>query len=96
MRSPPTCLDARAEVEQVLAGCCADTLSDPAARLEPAMVLLARRLSPGQLGPALRQLVEALLPDGSDGDDSDPYFFELRALLDGDVDVSGHLDPETG
>lgn len=43
-------LAARAEVEQVLAGCCADTLSDPAARLEPALVLLARRLAPATSG----------------------------------------------
>lgn len=28
--------------------------------------------------------------------DSDPYYFELRELLDGDVDVSAHLTPEVG
>jgi len=89
-------LAARAEVAEVLAGCCADTTSTPAKRLEPALVLLARRLSPGHLGPALRWLLEALLPDGSDGDDRDHYYFELRELLDGDVDVRGHLTPEVG
>jgi len=89
-------LAARAEADAVLQACAADTTASPACRLEPAFVLLARRLAPGHLGPALRQLIEALLPDGSDGLDSDPYFFELRELLDGDVDVRGHLTPEVG
>lgn len=92
----PALLAARAEVKRLLQACVADRTASPAARLEPALVLLARRIAPGQLGPALRQLIEALLPDGSDGLDADPYFFELRELLDGDVDVRGHLDPETG
>lgn len=88
-------LAARAEAAEVLDACCADTTGEPAARLEPALVLLARRLTPGHLGPALRWLLDALLPDGSAGDD-DPYYFELRELLDGDVDVRGHLSPEVG
>ena len=92
----PALLTARAEVDRLLQACVADRTASPAARLEPALVLLARRIAPGQLGPALRQLIEAPLPDGSDGLDADPYFFELRELLDGDVDVRGHLDPETG
>jgi hypothetical protein len=53
-------------------------------------VLPARRVTPSQLGPGLRQLLEALLTDGADGVGRDPYFFELRDLLDGDVDIRGH------
>jgi hypothetical protein len=92
----PELLAARDEAAAVLQACVADVVATPAARLEPALVLLARRLSPGQLGPALRQLLEAVLPDGSDGLDRDPYYLELRQLLDGDVDLRGHLDAETG
>jgi hypothetical protein len=89
-------LTARAAAQAVLQACVADTTAGPAQRLEPALVLLAGQLAPSHLGPALRQLLEALLPDGSDGVDRDPYFFELRELLDGDVDVRGHLTPEVG
>ena len=86
----------RAADEAVLASCCADVTAVPAARLEPAFVLLAERLSPGQLGSALRLLLDPLQPDGTDQPDRDPYYLELRILADGDVDLRGLLDPETG
>ena len=86
----------RAADGAVLAGCCADVTAAPAARLEPAFVLLAERLSPGQLGSALRLLLDPLQPDGTDLPDRDPYYLELRILADGDVDLRGLLDPETG
>ena len=80
----------------VLAACCADPTAAPDARLEPAFVLLAERLSPGQLGAALRLLLQPLHPDGTDTPPPDPYYLELRILADGDVDRRGLLDPETG
>ncbi len=89
-------LAAREQAAEILSGCLADATAAPSQRLEPAVVLLAQRLPASHLGPGLRQLLEALLPDGSDGVDRDPYFFELRELLDGDVDVRGHLAPEVG
>jgi hypothetical protein len=99
--SPDTQDEARlraqaADDQQVLDACCADVLAPPADRLEPAFVLLARRLPAGLLGWALRTLIDPLLPDGTDTDTHDPYYLELRPLLDGDVDLRGHLDPETG
>jgi hypothetical protein len=92
----PDLLAARARAQTVLEECVADRTGSPAQRLEPALVLLAEQLASSHLGPALRQLLEALLPDGSDGPERDLYFFELRELLDGDVDVRGHLTPEVG
>ena len=92
----PDLLAARAESARVLEACAADVTAAPARRLEPALVLLASHVTASHLGPGLRQLLEALLPDGADGVDRDPYFFELRELLDGDVDVRGHLTPEVG
>ncbi len=80
----------------LLETCCAATTRTPAQRLEPAFVLLAERLPAGLLGWALRCLVDPLLPDGTEDDPADPYYLELRPLLDGDVDVRGHLDAETG
>ena len=59
-------------------------------------MLLARRLPPAQLASALRMLLDPLQPDGTDQDDHDPYYLELRILADGDVDIRGLLDPETG
>lgn len=84
------------EDEALLEQCCQDVLVPPAQRLEPAFVLLAQRLPAGLLAWALRMLVDPLLPDGNDQGDVDPYYLELRPLLDGDVDVRGHLDAETG
>ena len=91
-------LTQRAADQSVLDACCADTLTAPAARMEPAFVLLAERLSPADLPAALRTLLDPLQPDGTDTDtdQTDPYYFELRTLLDGDVDLRGHLDAETG
>ena len=68
----------------------------PAPRCEPGLVLLARRLTPNLLGTALRQLVQAIQPDGTDAPAADPYFLQLRPLLDGDWDLLGLLDPATG
>ena len=59
-------------------------------------MLLARRLPPAQLASALQMLLDPLQPDGSDQGEHDPYYLELRILADGDVDIRGLLDPETG
>ncbi len=89
-------LTVRSEVQAVTAACCADLTSTPAARLEPALLLLARHLAPGLLGVALTQLLDALLPDGIDAPDESDYYLHLQPLLDGDWDLRGLLDPETG
>jgi hypothetical protein len=94
-------LVAHAADDQAVLDACGDNIAAaPAARLEPAFVLLARRLPAGLLGWALRTLIDPLLPDGTDSDTTsntaDPYYLELRPLLDGDVDLRGHLDAETG
>jgi hypothetical protein len=86
----------RAADQQVLAACVADTGAAPAVRVEPAFVLLAERLPAAQLGSALRLLLDPLQPDGTDLPAADPYYLELRVLADGDVDIRGLLDPETG
>jgi hypothetical protein len=86
----------RAADAAVLAGCCTDTTAAPAVRMEPAFVLLAERLPAAQLGSALRLLLDPLHPDGTDTPQTDPYYLELRILADGDVDLRGLLDPETG
>ena len=59
-------------------------------------MLLARRLPPAQLASALQMLLDPLQPDGTDQGEHDPYYLELRILADGDVDIRGLLDPETG
>ncbi len=92
----PHALAVRAELATVTAAVCAATTATPAARLEPAVLLLARHLSPGLLGPSLGYLLDALLPDGIDLPDPDEYYLHLQPLLDGDWDLRGHLDPETG
>jgi len=71
-------------------------LATPAGRLEPAVLLLARHLAPGLLRPALGYLLDALFPDGIDLPDANEYYLHLQPLLDGDWDLRGHLDPETG
>ena len=89
----------REQVEQdaaALQRCVDDDLTRPAARVEPALVLLAQHVAPAQLGWALRALLDPLQPDGSDGDAPDPCYLELRPLPGGDVDVRGLLDAETG
>ena len=86
----------RAADQALLAACAADTTTAPATRIEPAFVLLAERLPPAQLASALRLLLDPLQPDGTDQPDTDPYYLELRTLADGDVDLRGLLDPETG
>jgi hypothetical protein len=91
-----TVLAQRAADEAVLTACAADTTSDAAAQLEPAFVLLAERLPAAQIGSALRLLLDPLRPDGTDQPEADPYYLELRTLADGDVDLRGLLDPETG
>ncbi len=92
----PHALAVRAELAAVTTAACAATTATPAARLEPAVLLLARHLAPGLLGPSLGYLLDALLPDGIDLPDADEYFLRLQPLLDGDWDLRGHLDPETG
>ena len=84
------------EAEPVLQDCADATTCAPADRLAPAFVLLAEHLTPTWLSTALRSLVDPLLPDGSEGDGLDPYYVELRPLYDGDWDLRGLLDSETG
>ena len=92
----PQSLAQRRADREVLAQAAARVDLDAAARIEPALVLLARRLAPNLLGHALRQLVEAIQPDGHDTPVADPYFVQLRPLMDGDWDLLGLLDPATG
>ncbi len=94
---PASLLAARAAASAVLQRCVAATAAAPADRLEPALVVLAEQLTPNMLGWALRSLIDPLLPDGTDGrGEPDPYYLELRPLYDGDWDLRGLLDPETG
>ena len=91
-----TVLAQRAADTAVLTACAADTTTPPATRIEPAFVLLAERLPTAHLASALRLLLDPLQPDGTDQPETDPYYLELRTLADGDVDLRGLLDPETG
>jgi hypothetical protein len=92
----PLMLTVRAELAAVTATSCAATSAPPDTRLEPAVLLLARHLAPGLLGAALDYLLDALLPDGTDLPAPAEYYLHLQPLLDGNWDLRGHLDPETG
>lgn len=83
----------RAQVDAVVDACLADTLSPPADRLAPALLLLAEHLPAGQLGWALAQLLD---PDEPGPPQRSRFFLALQPLLDGEWDLRGHLDPETG
>jgi hypothetical protein len=69
-------------------------------RLEQAFLVLARIIAPGQLKPALQQLVDALLPiqlDQDALDDERNRHVELTKDPDRPgYDLRGHLDDETG
>jgi len=60
------------------------------------LLLLARETSPGLLGWSLDYLLDALVPDSIDQPDQRDYHLELVPVLDGDWDLRGHLDHETG
>ncbi|MBC7678112.1 MAG: hypothetical protein H7233_03845, partial [Pseudorhodobacter sp.] len=61
-RLPAATLAVRAQVEQVLTRCLAETEARPVDRLEPAVLLVARYHPAGQLGWALKVLADALDP----------------------------------
>jgi len=92
----PAAAAVRADLATVTAQCLAATGLPPADRLEPALLLLARHLPPGGIGGALELLLNALQPDRIDTPTDADYFLQLTPMLDGDWDLRGHLDPETG
>ena len=79
----------------VLAGCAGNTTVGPGARMEPALVLLARRLTPNLLDRALGYLLDAIQPAPAPGDDAH-YYLHLSPLPGGDWDLRGVLEPEAG
>ena len=96
-RQPTTAqLALRAELARTVTDALADALSTLAARLEPVLLLLARESTPGLLGWSLDYLLDALLPDSIDPPDQRGYHLDLVPVLDGDWDLRGHLDHETG
>ncbi len=92
----PAAAAVRADLRAVTAQCLTATGLPPADRLEPALLLLARHLPPGGLGGALELLLDALQPDRIDTPHEADYYLQLTPMLDGDWDLLGHLDPETG
>ena len=90
-----TQLALRAELACTVGDALADDLSSPADRLEP-VLLLARETTPGLLGWSLDYLLDALLPDRIDPPDQREFYLDLVPVLDGDWDLRGHLDHETG
>ncbi len=83
------------EDADVIAGCVADRLAGPPERVAPALLLLAQRVGPGVLPHVLRRLLDGVREEGPEPD-AMRYFVRLRALWDGDWDLRGVLDPETG
>ncbi len=92
----PEAAAVRADLAAVTAHGLAATGLLPADRLEPALLLLARHLPPGGLGGALELLLDALQPERIDSPADADYYLQLTPMLDGDWDLRGHLDPETG
>ena len=87
----------RAADPALLDACAADRTAAPAARRRTGV--RAARRTPARRAArlsALRMLLDPLQPDGTDQPEHDPYYLELRILADGDVDLRGLLDPETG
>jgi len=93
---PPATAALRREVSMVLADCLAQVGACPAVRLEPAVLLLARHLPAGQLGWALELVLDALDPTAPAEPLGSRFSLELQPVLDGEWDLRGHLDPETG
>ena len=93
--SPATAV-VRREVQAVLAGCLAQLTAAPATRLEPAVLLLAQHLPAAQLAWALAVVLDALDPAQPAEPSGSRYYLELQPVLDGEWDLRGHLDPETG
>ncbi|MEO6880799.1 MAG: hypothetical protein ABI181_07620 [Mycobacteriaceae bacterium] len=83
------------EDDAVIAGCVRDRLACAGERVEPALVLLARRVSPGALPHVLNRLLDGIRDEDPDRNTM-RYFVRLRALWGGDWDLRGVLDPETG
>ncbi len=92
----PAAAAVRADLRAVTAQCLTATGLPPADRLEPALLLLAQHLPPGGLGGALELLLDALQPDRIDTPHEADYYLQLTPMLDGDWNLRGHLDPETG
>ncbi|MBC7677585.1 MAG: hypothetical protein H7233_01140 [Pseudorhodobacter sp.] len=95
-RLPAATLAVRAQVEQVLTCCLAASEACPVERLEPAVLLLARYLPAGQLGWALKVLADALDPAQAPEPAGSRFYLGLVPVMDGEWDLRGHLNPETG
>ena len=86
----------RADVEHVLTACLGRVDASPVDRLEPAVLLLARYLPAGQLSWALKVLADALDPAEAPHPLGSRFYLELVPVMDGEWDLRGHLNPETG
>ena len=92
----PATAAVRREVQAVLAGCLARLTAAPATRLEPAVLLLAQHLPAAQLAWALAVVLDALDPAQPAEPSGSRFYLELQPVLDGEWDLRGHLDSETG
>jgi len=92
----PATAAVRREVQAVLACCLAQLTAAPATRLEPAVLLLAQHLPATQLAWALAVVLDALDPTQPVEPSGSRFYLELQPVLDGEWDLRGHLDPETG
>ena len=92
----PATAAVRREVQAVLVGCLAQLTAAPATRLEPAVLLLAQHLPAAQLAWALAVVLDALDPTQPAEPSGSRFYLELQPVLDGEWDLRGHLDPETG
>ena len=92
----PDQLALRAELASTVGDALNDISSTPDVRLEPVLLLVARHVSPGALAHQLDYLLDALLPDRIGAPDPARYFVDLVPALDGDWDLRGHLDHQTG
>ncbi len=83
----------------VIGGCVQDRTASPAARLEPALVLLARALTPAALTDALRTFLDALAPERLEDRERRTYesrSLTLRRRSDGGWDLRALLTDEVG
>ncbi len=100
-------LDLRSEQDEtrtdlaasVIGGCVQDRLASPAARLEPALVLLARALTPAALVDALTTFLDALAPERlveRERRTQESRSLTLRRRSDGGWDLRALLTDEVG
>ena len=99
--------DLRTETDQartdlaasIIGGCVQDRTASPAARLEPALVLLARALTPAALTDVLRTFLDALAPERLADREREVYesrSLTLRKRSDGGWDLRALLTDEVG